>query len=331
MTIAVVILNWNGIQLLEQFLPSVVEYSPESTVYIADNASSDNSVIYIMENFPKVKIIKNEINGGYSKGYNDALSFLKEDIFILLNSDVQVTPDWLTPILLLFKRNNKLGAVQPKILSYKNPEYFEYAGAAGGFIDKLGYPYCRGRIFEELEKDEGQYNNESEIFWASGACLCISREAFFRVGGLDEDYFAHQEEIDVCWRLHNFGYQVRYTPDSVVYHVGGATLNSMNPHKTFYNFRNSLYNLVKNLPARELLWVLPLRMILDAFAAIKFLFEGQFAHFSAIFRAHLNFYGMIPVMIKKRKKTPQKLAFFPIFSVVCSHYLLGKKKYSELN
>lgn len=331
MTIAVVILNWNGIQLLKKFLPPVVEYSPEATVYIADNASTDNSVQYVKENFPKVKILKNEVNGGYSKGYNDALSFLKEDLFILLNSDVQVTPHWLAPVLSLFENNPELGAVQPKILSYKNPEYFEYAGAAGGYVDKLGFPFCRGRIFGELEKDEGQYNDETDIFWASGACLCISRKAFFRIGGLDEDYFAHQEEIDVCWRLHNFGYQVRYTPDSVVYHVGGATLNRMNPRKTFFNFRNSLYNLVKNLPSRELVWVLPVRMILDGIAAIRFLFKGQFSHFSAVFKAHVNFYRMLPAMINKRKKTPQKLASFPIFSVVCSHYLLGKKKYSELN
>lgn len=331
MTIAVVILNWNGIQLLKEFLPSVVEFSPEATVYIADNASTDASVEYVWENFPTVKILKNKINGGYSGGYNEALAFLEEDLFILLNSDVQVTPHWLIPIRTVFKKNPNAGAVQPKILSYRNPEYFEYAGAAGGYVDQLGFPYCRGRIFGELEKDKGQYNDETEIFWASGACLCISREAYFRIGGLDEDYFAHQEEIDVCWRLHNFGYEVRFTPESVVYHVGGATLNHMNPRKTFFNFRNSLYNLVKNLPARQLLWVLPVRMILDGIAALKFLIEGQFAHFSAVFRAHMNFYRMIPVMMEKRKKTPRKLVSFPIFSVVCSHFILGKNKYSELN
>ena len=330
MTIAVVILNWNGIRLLKQFLPSVVEFSPEATVYIADNASSDNSVEYVEENFPTVKILKNKINGGYSKGYNDALSFLTEDLFILLNSDVQVTPHWLPPFSAMFSKNSSLGAVQPKILSHRNPEFFEYAGAAGGFLDKLGFPYCRGRIFGDLEKDEGQYNDEVDIFWASGACLCISREAFFKIGGLDEDYFAHQEEIDVCWRLHNFGYGVRYTPDSVVYHVGGATLNHLNPRKTFFNFRNSLYNLVKNLPGRQLLWVLPARMIMDGIAAIKFLFEGQLKHFSSVFKAHLSFYRMLPIMIKKRKKTPRKLASFRIFSVVCSHFLMGKKTYSEL-
>lgn len=331
MTIAVVILNWNGIQLLKQFLSSVVEFSEEATVYIADNASSDNSVEYVEKHFPTVKILKNEINGGYSKGYNDALAFLKEDLFILLNSDVQVTPHWLLPVLAMFKKYPDLGAVQPKILSLRNPDFFEYAGAAGGYLDKMGYPFCRGRIFGNIEKDIGQYNDETDIFWASGACLCISREAFFRIGGLDEDYFAHQEEIDVCWRLHNFGYQVRYTPESVVYHVGGATLPHLNPRKTFFNFRNSLYNLVKNLPGRQLLWVLPARMILDGIAAFKFLCEGQFQHFTAVFKAHMNFYLMLPVMIKKRKKTPRKLVSIPIFSVVCSHYLLGKNKYSELN
>ncbi len=330
MTVAVVILNWNGIDLLKQFLPSVVQFSSEATVYVADNASTDNSVIFVKENFPDVKILQNKINGGYSKGYNDALSGLEEELFILLNSDVQVTPHWLPPILELFRKNENLGAAQPKILDFKNPEYFEYAGAAGGFLDKLGYPYCRGRIFNNLEKDEGQYDDETDIFWASGACLAIKSSAFFKIGGLDEDYFAHQEEIDVCWRLHNFGYKVKYTPKSMVYHVGGATLNHMNPRKTFYNFRNSLYNLLKNLPVSQLLWILPLRMILDGVAAFKFLIEGRGKHFYAILNAHLNFYKMFPVFLKKRKKIPGKFGSFSKFSVVCSHYIKGIKKFSDI-
>lgn len=330
MTIAVVILNWNGIELLKQFLPSVVDFSPEATVYVADNASTDNSVEFVKENFPHVKIIQNKINGGYSKGYNDALSSLEEELFILLNSDVQVTPHWLPPIIELFQKNEDLGAAQPKILDFKNPEYFEYAGAAGGYLDKLGYPYCRGRIFNSLEKDEGQYDDETNIFWASGACLAIKSSAFFKIGGLDEDYFAHQEEIDVCWRLHNFGFSVKYTPKSIVYHVGGATLNHMNPRKTFYNFRNSLYNLLKNLPVSKLVWILPIRMILDGIAAIKFLIEGRGKHFLAILNAHLNFYKMLPVFLKKRKKVPKKFGSFSKFSVVCSHYFLGINKYSEM-
>lgn len=324
MTIAVVILNWNGIELLKKFLPSVIEFSPEATVYVADNASTDASVNYLETNFPGVEIIRNKVNGGFAKGYNDALSNLEEDIFILLNSDVQVTPHWLLPIIDVFKKDPKTGAVQPKILDYKNPEYFEYAGAAGGFLDRLGYPYCRGRMFESIEKDIGQYDDELEIFWASGACMAIKREAFNRVEAFDEDYFAHQEEIDVCWRLKNFGYTVKYTASSVVFHVGGATLNYVNPQKTFYNFRNSLYNLIKNLPSISLWWVLPLRMILDGVAALKFLMEGKGDHFLAVFNAHLNFYKMLPVMLKKRKDLPRKKFQFYPFSVVGEHFLLGK-------
>ena len=232
-TIAVVILNWNGLELLKEFLPEVVKYSKEANVYVADNASTDSSVSYVETNFPDVKIIQNKVNGGYAKGYNDALAGLSEDIFILLNSDVKVTPNWISPIKAIFDSDPIVAAVQPKILDYKKPTHFEYAGAAGGFIDKFGYPYCRGRIFDNLEKDFGQYDDEIEIFWASGACLAIKRDQYYEVGKLDEDYFSHQEEIDICWRLHNYGYKVIYTPNSVVYHVGGATLNSMNPKRHF--------------------------------------------------------------------------------------------------
>lgn len=329
-TIAVVILNWNGIALLKKFLPEVVKYSEEATVYVADNASTDNSVQYIKTEFPEVKIIQNSVNGGYSKGYNDALSGLSEDIFILLNSDVKVTPNWIAPINAIFQKDPEIAAVQPKILDYKDPSLFEYAGAAGGFIDKFGYPYCRGRVFESIEKDEGQYNDEIEIFWASGACLAVRRSAFNEVGKLDEDYFSHQEEIDICWRFHNFGYKVLYTPKSVVYHVGGATLNSMNPKKTFYNFRNSLFNLVKNTPSKSLVLVVLGRMILDGIAAIKFLFELKTSHFIAVFQAHISFYSYLNKMLKKRKKLPNKGNYYSKISVVCSHYISGKKKYSEI-
>ncbi len=330
MTIGVVILNWNGKQLLKQFLPDVVKFSPEATVYVADNASSDRSVKYVTENFPTVKIIQNKVNGGYAKGYNDALAHVEEDIVVLLNSDVQVTPHWLEAILSVFKSREKVAAVQPKILDFKDPEYFEYAGAAGGFIDRFGYPYCRGRIFESLEKDHGQYDDEAEIFWASGACLAIRKKAFYEVGALDEDYFAHQEEIDLCWRLYNAGYTVMYTYRSVVYHVGGATLSSMNPRKTYFNFRNSLFNLVKNLPSHDLFWVVTVRMILDGLAALRFLFSGNWGHFSAVFKAHLNFYQHLLLLLKKRKKSTQRLGYFSKNSVVCNHYILGNNKYPKL-
>ena len=330
MTIGVVILNWNGLKLLKQFLPDVIKFSPEATIYVADNASTDRSVQYVQENFPEVQIIINEVNGGYAKGYNDALAKLNEDIFVLLNSDVQVTPHWLEPFVSIFESREEVAAVQPKILDYKDPEYFEYAGAAGGFIDRFGYPYCRGRIFESIEKDKGQYNDEIEIFWASGACLAIRKKAFYEAGALDEDYFAHQEEIDLCWRLFNLGHKVRYTPASVVYHVGGATLNSMNPKKTFYNFRNSLFNLVKNLPSHHLIPVIFGRMILDGIAAFKFLFSGRFDHFSAVFNAHLNFYKQWPALVRKRKIIPKRLGYFSKNSVVCTHYLNGIKIFSKL-
>lgn len=330
MTIAVVILNWNGIELLKQFLPDVVKYSPNATVYVADNASTDSSVEFVRSNFPGVKVIENEINGGYAKGYNDALAHLEEDIFILLNSDVQVTPHWLEPIAAVFRAQPRVAVVQPKILDYKNPSYFEYAGAAGGFIDALGYPYCRGRIFDTIEKDEGQYDDEVDIFWASGACLAIRRTCFFHAGALDEDYFAHQEEIDLCWRLKNLGFKIKYIPQAVVYHVGGATLSSMNPRKTFFNFRNSLFNLLKNVPSSRLIWVVFLRMILDGIAAFRFLLHGEFSHFSAVFQAHINFYKALPLLIEKRKKIPEKVAYSSKFSVVCNYYFRGKHKYSSI-
>ncbi len=329
-TIGVVILNWNGIELLKQFLPDVLKYSPEATVYIADNASTDASVDFVRENYPQAMVIQNRVNGGYSKGYNDALSTLSEDVFILLNSDVQVTPYWLEPILSLFKNEPEVAAVQPKILDYKKPDHFEYAGAAGGFIDQFGYPYCRGRIFNSIEKDEGQYEDEIAIFWASGACLAIRKEIFYEVGGLDEDYFAHQEEIDLCWRLHNYGYRIKYTPKAVVYHIGGATLSSQNPKKTFYNFRNSLFNLVKNVPSNKIFWVISVRLILDGLAAFKFLFELKPRHFTAIFTAHLSFYHLLPKMLKKRQKLPKNPGYFTRISVAWRHFLKGITIYSDL-
>lgn len=330
MTIGVVILNWNGIQLLKQFLGDVVNFSPEATVYVADNASTDSSVSYIRNNYPKVVVIRNEVNGGYAKGYNDALSKVREDIFILLNSDVQVTPHWLEPIKAIFEKNEYVAAVQPKILDYKDPSYFEYAGAAGGYLDMFGYPYCRGRIFNSIEKDEGQYDDEKEIFWASGACLAVRQIAFYEAGSFDEDYFAHQEEIDLCWRLHNIGYKIKYTPHSIIFHVGGATLNSMNPRKTFFNFRNSLYNLAKNVPSHLVFQVIFGRMILDGIAAFKFLFALEFGHFWAVLRAHLNFYQHLLLLLRKRKKIEKRVRYFSEFSVVCTYFFKGIKKYSKL-
>lgn len=328
---AVVILNWNGRELLERFLPSIISNSEEANIYVADNASTDDSIGLVRQKFPKVKIIQNKVNGGYAKGYNDALAHLKEDIFILLNSDVEVTPGWLVPILTIFQTEPQTAAVQPKILDYYKKDYFEYAGAAGGYIDKFGYPFCRGRIFQSLEKDHAQYNDDAYIFWASGACLAIRREAFYEAGALDESFFAHQEEIDLCWRLFNLCYHVKYTGASSVYHMGGATLNNMNPKKTFFNFRNSLFLLLKNVPTLQLFAVMPGRMILDGIAGIKFLAEGKFNHFFAIIKAHFSFYRNIPEMIQKRKNIPNQSHYFFTKSIVFGYFLGNKKKFSELS
>ncbi|WP_062055253.1 glycosyltransferase family 2 protein [Aquimarina longa] len=330
MNIAVVILNWNGRALLEQFLPSILQYSKEATIYIADNASTDDSIKYVTQNFPKVRIVKNSSNGGYAKGYNDALAKIDADIYCLLNSDVEVTKNWLTPIIKAFKTYNEVAAIQPKILDYKKKTHFEYAGAAGGYIDKLGYPYCRGRIFDTLEEDNGQYNDSTTIFWASGACLFIRKKIFESVGKLDEDFFAHQEEIDLCWRIQNQGYKILYEGTSTVYHLGGATLNSMNPRKTFLNFRNNLYLLLKNVSGNQVWFIIFIRMLLDGIAAFRFIIQGKFSHFFAIFKAHLSFYANFRTFIVKRKKLSKTGKYYSLFSVVWQYFILKRKHFDQL-
>lgn len=320
MKIAVVILNWNGVKLLEQFLPSVVQYSTEATVFVADNASTDDSISFIKANFPTVQIIENEFNFGFAQGYNEALKNIDADIFALVNSDVEVTENWLQPIIETFNNEPKTAIIQPKILDYKRKEYFEYAGAGGGFIDKYGYPFCRGRIFETLEKDNGQYNDSCEIFWASGACFFIRSSVYKNLNGFDADFFAHQEEIDLCWRAFNNNHIVKYNGNSTVYHVGGATLKEGNPKKTFLNFRNSLLMLTKNLPEESLIPVLFFRMILDGIAGIRFLFQGKFEHFVAIVKAHFYFYHLLPINYKKRGKAQLK-KYYKVKSIVYSYYI----------
>ena len=331
MTIAVVILNWNGQELLSQFLPSVVRFSEEATVYVADNASTDASVAYVLEHFPQVKIIRNKTNGGYAKGYNDALKDLSEDIFVLLNSDVEVTQDWLKPFISAFQNDKELVAAQPKILDYKKKTHFEYAGAAGGFLDRLGYPFCRGRIFDTLEKDHGQYNDTRTIFWATGACLFVRREAFQTVGGFDEDFFAHQEEIDLCWRLQAQKGRIEYIGESHVFHVGGATLTASNPKKTFYNFRNTLLVLVKNVSGNRVWWLLFKRLVLDAVAAMQFLLQGKWKHVIAILKAHMSFYGLLPVFLQKRKKNATNLKYNYLNSIVWAYFFQKKRTFTNLD
>jgi len=328
--IAVVILNWNGVKLLEQFLPSVLQFSPEATVYVADNASTDESIAFIKNNFPTVKIVKNEVNLGFAGGYNESLQHIDTEIYALVNSDIEVTENWLKPIQEMFEAEPETAIIQPKILDYKRKEYFEYAGAAGGFIDKFGYPYCRGRIFDTLEKDNGQYNDKHEIFWASGACFFIRSSVYQDLKGFDEDFFAHQEEIDLCWRAINKGHKIKYNSESTVYHVGGATLQQANPQKTYLNFRNSLFMLTKNLPKSSLFYVLFIRMILDGVAGIKFIVEGQFTHCWAIIRAHFSFYNQFLKNYRKRDKF-QSVKYFNTKSIVHSYYVKGGTVFAATN
>ena len=328
MKIAVVILNWNGEKLLEQFLPSIVQYSPEADIYVADNASTDDSVSYLKAFFPTVKIIQNESNLGFAEGYNEALKQVDSDIFALVNSDIEVTENWLKPIIETFENEPKTAIIQPKILDFKRKEYFEYAGAAGGFIDKFGYAYCRGRVFETLEKDNGQYDDNCEIFWASGACFFIRSSVFKELKGFDADFFAHQEEIDLCWRAFNKGHQTKYNSQSVVYHVGGATLQQGNPKKTFLNFRNSLLMLLKNLPEKQLFPVIFTRFILDGIAGIQFLFQGKFEHFTAILKAHSSFYSLFFVHYKKRSVS-QSEKYYKIKSIVFQYYAKAGKVFEK--
>ena len=331
MKIAIVILNWNGKKLLEQFLPSVVNFSSqEANIYVADNASTDASIQYVKDFFPAVKIIKNTINGGYAKGYNDALQIIDADIYCLLNSDVEVTKDWLQPVIKVFKADTKTAIVQPKLLSYKDKTKFEYAGAGGGFVDLYGYPYCRGRVFNDLETDTGQFNDTATIFWASGACLFIRSKVYHKVGGLDEDYFAHQEEIDLCWRTQNIGYNVKYVGKSVVYHVGGATLQETNPHKTYLNFRNSLLNIVKNVPKKWFLFVVFSRLVFDGIAGLKFILELRPIHTWAILKAHFSFYKNFFKFLGKRRKLSKKQNYNLHTSIVWQYFALGRKKFEEL-
>lgn len=327
--IAVVILNWNGEKLLQDFLPYVIKFSDEATIYVADNSSTDNSIEVIQKEFPSVKIIQNESNYGFAKGYNIALKKVEEPYYALVNSDIEVTENWLKPILSTFEKDDKTAIIQPKILAYNNKEYFEYAGAAGGFIDKYGFPYCRGRVFESLEKDNNQYNDITEIFWASGACFFIRKEVFRELNGFDDDFFAHQEEIDLCWRALNKGYKIIYNYKTTVYHVGGATLNVGSPKKTFLNFRNSLWMLTKNLPKNKLIPVLFTRLCLDGIAGVHFLFQGNYKHTFAILKAHFYFYKYLFYFLKKRNAI-QKQNYFKSKSIIVQHFIKKRTLFTEI-
>lgn len=333
-SVAVVILNWNGRKFLEQFIPSVLASTyANKRIIVADNASTDDSVSFLQQHFPNVEIIHNDTNEGYAKGYNTVLKQIEADYYVLLNSDIEVEAGWIEPVIGLMEGDKKIAACQPKILAYNNKQQFEYAGACGGWIDQLGYPFMRGRVFDVCETDHGQYDTVAECFWASGAALFVRASAFQEVGGLDEFFFAHQEEIDLCWRLHLSGYKVFVQPASVVYHVGGGTLPKGNSRKTFLNFRNNLIMLYKNLAWPSACWKLPARMLLDAVAAWKHLLKGDSGFFMAILQAHLQFIKWICFVKHQRVKGKKTGMDFPGWyhgSIVWQHFVKGKSRFTEI-
>ena len=333
MTTAVVILNWNGRKMLERFLPSVTAYTVgDAEDIIADNGSTDDSLSFLRQQYPSLRIIELDKNYGFADGYNKALAQVDAEYFVLLNDDVEVTPNWIEPVIDQMKQHPDTAICQPKLLMYDQRDTFEYAGGAGGFIDKYGYPFCRGRMFTTLEQDHGQYNDPCPIFWASGAAMFVRADVWKELGGLDGDFFAHMEEIDFCWRARNAGYDVSYCPQSVIYHVGGGTLPKSNPRKTYLNFRNNMALLFKNLPQNRLKWVLFCRVILDYVAAFKFLLERKPKEFSAVIKAHRAFYQWLPSLKAKRRSLSHRDNVKGIYQgrLLIDYYLLRKKKFSDL-
>ncbi|MES2731601.1 MAG: glycosyltransferase family 2 protein [Bacteroidota bacterium] len=333
--VAIVILNFNGKSLLEKFIPSVIRNSIGYRIFVADNGSTDDSVTFLQNNFHQVTVIRLEKNEGFCKGYNLALQQVDAEYYVLLNSDVEVTPAWVEPLVRLMEANPRAGAVQPKIKSFYQQSHFEHAGAAGGWLDKWGYPFCRGRLFEVLEPDSGQYNDTEEIFWATGACMLVRAALYHELEGLDNDFFAHMEEIDLCWRLQHAGYQVYYCGESEVFHVGGGTLPKSNPRKTFFNFRNGLILLYKNLPEQGFYQTFFIRLVLDGIAGIKFFLEGNRADFWAVIKAHAAFYRTLSTWKAKRKANLARIKSTEIKgvyekSVVYEHFVKGKNTFKEL-
>ncbi|MCB2220868.1 MAG: glycosyltransferase family 2 protein [Bacteroidetes bacterium] len=331
--VAVVILNWNGRKFLEDFLPGVIHHSSkEAEIIVADNDSSDDSVAFLRTHFPQVRIIQNELNGGFAKGYNDALKQITADYFVLLNSDIEVTKNWIKPVIELMDSDPKIIACQPKLRSYYDRNKFEYAGAAGGFIDKYGYPFCRGRLFQTLEEDQGQYDDVAEIFWATGACMFVRAVEFIRMGGFDERFFAHMEEIDFCWRAKNRGFRVMYCPASMVYHVGGGTLPKRSWRKTYLNIRNNNIMIFKNLPPHHFGLKIFYRLVLDGVAAIKFLFDGGIYDMLAVAKAHWVYFYRISQLRKERKSEKHyRVTKMYNRNLVYEYFLRRKKKFTDLD
>ena len=343
--VAVVILNWNGRTMLERFLPSVMRYSLldqgaeagwqvpheaemelSSEVVVADNGSTDDSLAFLRDNYPSVRLIELDRNYGFAEGYNKALAQVEADYYVLLNSDVECTPHWIQPVVAMMEREENVAIAQPKLLMFDRKNTFEYAGGAGGFIDSFGYPFCRGRLFSTMETDHGQYEDECDIFWASGAAMFVKAKVFHELGGLDGDFFAHMEEIDFCWRAKNAGYEVRYNPRSMVFHVGGGTLPKSSPFKTRLNFRNNLAMLYKNLPDGRLQHVLRCRMVLDWVAALKFLLQGHWGEFNAVYNAHREFRDQRPQLREKRQALKQKTVAGVYQRLLLADYYLRCRK-----
>ncbi|HEY9005977.1 MAG TPA: glycosyltransferase family 2 protein [Ohtaekwangia sp.] len=331
---AVVILNYNGERLLQQFLSSVITHSREAEIIVADNGSTDGSIALLEKEFPSIRIIRLDSNYGFCGGYNRALQLVDADYYVLLNSDIEVTPGWLTPLINLLDTKPDVAAVHPKILSYHHKHQFEYAGAGGGLIDALGYPFCRGRIFDYVEEDQGQYNDQRQVFWATGACLMIRAKAYHQFNGLDEDFFAHMEEIDLCWKLQRAGQWVHYCGYSTIYHVGAGTLGYDNPRKTYLNFRNGLFLIFKHFDDKELLYKLPLRIALDWLAAVMYLVTGKASNAIAVLKAHRDFIFNLGREVKKRKALQCQ---YPEYSraaiyqgsVIIDFFLLKKRKIGQ--
>lgn len=337
MKVAVVILNWNGVKFLGQFLPSVIANSPEwARIVVADNASTDGSVAFVKQQFPSVEIIENPTNLGFAGGYNLALEQVHDEYVVLLNSDVEVSPGWLEPIIVWMDNEPNMAACQPKILAFHDKKMFEYAGGAGGYIDAEYYAFCRGRIFDNLEEDLGQYNDYREVAWASGCAMVVRKTMYDKAGALDGDFFAHMEEIDLCLRLKIMGHSIGYCPASVVYHVGGGTLNKISPFKTYLNYRNNLYMIVKNHYGSPLSLKVLWRLTLDGVSACPLLLKGEFGNINAILKAHFHFYKNLGKFLKKRKKIRQtrgvvNRAGMYNQSILWDYFIRGRKKFSEIN
>ena len=324
-SVAVVIINWNGEKLLKRFLPSVTNFSKEAKIYIIDNFSTDNSIQFLKENYSKIKIINLNKNYGYAEGYNLGLKQVREKIHILLNNDVEVTKDWIKPIIKNFKDNN-IHIAQPLILDLKNPDFFDYSGAAGGFIDKYGYPYCRGRIYKKIEKNLNQYNDTSKIFWASGACFVVRKNIFNKLNGFDKSFFMHQEEIDFCWRAFNQGYNVYCIGESYIYHNGASTLNN-NHIKDYYNYRNSLITLIKNLPENFLFSVIIRRFFLDCLIFIFFILKGKFLTSIMIIKSYFYIISNFKKIFIQRNKINNQKKYYKSRSIIYKYFKIRTDKF----